>query len=236
MNTLNRVAKALAMAVCSLVVLADSAGILAETTSNSANGVDPTTGTTKTTVTRVKGPGVSAFFSSWDAAGCVQMDVPLFAYVDAVREVPEEPTSAPWLHAFVSVFDHCTGQPLLVGEGITRDFELWLNPELTQATLRAPRVAVGDQVTGTFVNLSLDLAWTGDGDLQTGAFGGPDRTVPGVLLITTLAQRWREGQATGTILAEPTLVWPGTANLTPEPSVWAQVTEVQTGSVVVHMK
>jgi hypothetical protein len=235
MNTLNRVAKALTIVVWFLVVLANSAVILAEPTSNSANGADLTR-TTQTTVTRVKGPGVSAFFLSWDATGCVQMDVPLFAYVDAVREVPEEPTSAPWLDVFVSLFDRCTEQPLLVGEGITRDFDLWVNPELTQATLKAPRVVLADQVTGEFVDLSLDLAWTGDGDLQAGAFGGPDRTIPGVLLITTLAQRWREGQATGTVLAEPTLVWPGTANLTPGPSVGAQVTEVQTGSVVVHME
>ncbi|MCC7382995.1 MAG: hypothetical protein IT384_14245 [Deltaproteobacteria bacterium] len=185
-------------------------------------------GSGRVTITQVSSDGADAFFSSLDASGCVQSDAAMFVSLDATRTLPNGGRARSALvHVFGSVFDHCTGTPLLVGDGLATDLAFTLSPGLATATLSAPSIVFADQVSGQFLDLSMDLSWEATGGLQTGTTHDVNRDVMGFVIISVLRQQWREAVATGVITD-------GVQNLTPEPSLIAQIQKVQSGSVLVQ--
>jgi hypothetical protein len=180
-----------------------------------------------TTITWLYSRGVNATFFSLDESGCLLTDVSLFANADANRTTPGPVMRSELISVLVAQVDQCTGEPLLIGEGIADEITLQVAPGLHGARLIAPAVTLGDQVSGYFVDLSVDLHFSAIGPLQGGLTRDVNRDVPGFVTLSVLLQLWRDAEATGAVRV-------GSENLTPDPSFIAQIQNVSSGLVVVE--
>lgn len=215
------------MAIGALTIVACGgldASPLRESLAKQTVGLSPN----RVTLTQVSSDGADAYFSSLDAGGCVQTDAAMFVSLDATRTLPNGGRMRSALaHVFAAVFDHCTGTPLLVGDGLTTDLVFGMSSNLGSATLSAPSIVFADQVSGQFLDFSMDLSWEATGGLQTGTTHDVNQDIMGFVIISVLRQQWREAVATGVITD-------GVQNLTPEPSLIAQIQKVQSGSILVQ--
>lgn len=145
---------------------------------------------------QIRRVGAEASFSR--VADCVETDASVFGAEDTQKEGPGKPTTGPL--AFVSLFEFnfCTNEVLRSVFGVTNDavFEADAN-KLTAARLQATITAF-DDLTGTEVQVEVDVAWTGTGVLTSRS----DRfrlKQPGLLVTQWFKGASRDAAAAGTV-------------------------------------
>ena len=187
-----------------------------DTVSNATQGAD--------VILRESLQGATAIFS--DISGCLRTDAFILTNLEGARTAPSPQVSGELVAVFVSAENICTGETILLAEGISNDLTLTVSPNLTSATLTATLIG-RDLTTGEGVTFEINVTWSATGAPEAFASRGQDRSIPGFLIVTTMRALIRQAIATGTILV-------GGINFAPSPSIEASIEDVQQGTIVVH--
>jgi hypothetical protein len=176
-----------------------------------------------TTNFRLKGNSVTANFVDPNP-GCVFTSAGVFAS-EETSHIPGNPKQFTG-SALVSLvrFDSCTGQILLDALGLQplTGSNLQVAPSLQTAALNV-NVTLFDLVSGTSVDVAIALTWTA----TEGVFSGHSMSrsrFPGFSTHFRFSGTTRQAQAVGTVSALGT-------NFASAPSVFADISKVQSGSV-----
>lgn len=170
--------------------------------------------------------GAEAGFFSFDPTGCVVTDVFVFGAEQRLKASPSKPTEGPV--AFVSVveFDVCTNNVLREVFGQTQDASLEADrTKLGEARLQAT-ITGTDFVTGTEVQMEVDVTWTGTGGLTFQSFQSRVRQ-PGFLARFSSKGTFREATASGTVSLAG-------ENLTPDAAFFADIFRATRGELVLE--
>jgi len=111
---------------------------------------------------RSAGASASAIFISVDPTGCLYTDISLFVYERRVREGPGQPEHETWIDLFGFQLDACNGNSVsnLYASTIIPDGDFrahGLESASLQTTIEVPEYAVP---------MTLDLVWTGEGEIS----------------------------------------------------------------------
>ena len=176
-------------------------------------------------VQNFRGPTVDAFFASTDPSGCIGTDVLL----SASGNLQGHSTAGSEATVIVDRFDTCNGTELLTAFGSVElgEGDLVETRRLTSAALTT-NVEVLDLVSGTPLTLAIDLHWSGSGDLLTGTSHSHERVGP-FIFNSRFSGSFREAEASGSVSD-------GTTNLTPEPSLFADISFANAGQVTVEQR
>ena len=180
------------------------------------------TGVAAAEVSHFTGRSVDANFSSIDPSGCISTSVNLFAG-DLLSDTPPGQAS-PGIVVGIFQYDRCTNAQLLEASTIaplsTTDFQIAGN--LDSATLHTT-LSVFDEVSGTFVDVTVNLTWMGTSSVnrQNDHFNYRFEDCLSVLH-TNSAFRYAEVSGTVTV---------GATNFTPEPSIEGHIARTTLGSV-----
>jgi len=180
------------------------------------------TGVAAAEVSHFTGRSVDANFSSIDPSGCISTSVNLFAG-DLLSDTPPGQAS-PGIIVGIFQYDRCTNAQLLEASTIaslsTTDFQIAGN--LDSATLHTT-LSVFDEVSGTFVDVTVNLTWMGTSSVnrQNDHFNYRFEDCLSVLH-TNSAFRYAEVSGTVTV---------GATNFTPEPSIEGHIARTTLGSV-----
>ncbi len=163
-------------------------------------------------VFKFKGQGVSAFFSSTDSSGCILTNVIIIASEDSFQTMPDSEETTSWIELAISQYDECAQTELLDAEGFASlaDSDLQVTRKLDLATLDTT-VNVEDEVSHTFFDVDVDLAWMGIGPLAYENIAFPFHS-SGCNINSHFNGTSRPAEASGTISD-------GTTNFTPELSI-----------------
>jgi hypothetical protein len=164
--------------------------------------------------------GAEALFMQIDPSECVETFVSLFGAERALKEGPAKPTTGPLAVVFVSEVDFCTQQILRDIFGVTSDVVLQADPKLTEASLQATITAV-DNVSSAEVQVEVDVAWTGTGELVSRS----DRSrikMSSLLLSTWFKGIFRDAVASGTVVVDG-------ENLATDASIVADIFRARSG-------
>jgi hypothetical protein len=115
---------------------------------------------------KFKGQSTDTFFSSTDPTGCIVTDVSLFASEQIIRNQPGSGTASSGLTLFISQYNACTNQQLLMASGFVplADQDLQISGNLDSAVLNA-RANVVDEILGSSFDVNIALAWQGTSSL-----------------------------------------------------------------------
>lgn len=175
---------------------------------------------------KFSGNSADAFFSMTDNSGCVVTFVGVFANQGKFQSPPGPGSTSSFADMFIDQFDFCTETSLLSAFGsISLDngaFEI--DRSLTSATLNAT-IPVFDFISGTEFNVSVDLVWTGIGELSRGTFHSHFKS-PGCIINERFNGSFRSGEASGTVSD-------GVTNFTPNPSEFANLSSTKSGSLFI---
>ncbi|HWQ13754.1 MAG TPA: hypothetical protein VNL77_13205 [Roseiflexaceae bacterium] len=179
-------------------------------------------------VFRFKGQSASAFFSSTDPTGCVFTDVFVFASDDALQSPPGPGGAASGAGITIFQFDVCTGTPLLDASGFSSlapaDFQV--SARLNTATLNTTIEVFpfGPYPSPSFP-VTINLTWTGTGALsrENSHFHFQSE---GFMVNTHFNGSFRSAEASGSVSD-------GVTNFTPEPSSFAQIQSLKSGTVMI---
>jgi hypothetical protein len=189
---------------------------LGNTVSNATTGAD--------VVLRESLQGATAIFS--DVSGCLRTDAFVLTNLEGARTSPSPQVSGEIVAVFVSAENICTGETILLAEGISNDLTLTVSPNLTSATLSATVIG-RDLTTGEPITFEINLTWSAIAAPVALASHDQDRSIPGFVIIRTMRALARDAVATGTILV-------GDINFAPSPSIEASIQDVQQGTIVVR--
>ncbi|MCM8748573.1 hypothetical protein NET02_05395 [Thermomicrobiaceae bacterium CFH 74404] len=166
-----------------------------------------------------------AFFSNLDETGCVVTDA-FVAAVDGRSKEAGTPEVSSQAFLFISRFDQCTGTQLLAAEGfpILTEREFQIDHRLTTATLETT-IEVFDYVSGTSFPVDVSVSWEGSGD-RVRISDHFQVKAPGFKLNARFDGTFRTAQASGPISD-------GTTDFTPDPAVFANMSSVKQGELVV---
>jgi hypothetical protein len=205
---------ALALVAVGAVALWDTLPVSAQTTA----GVDA--------LVQEGSEGAVAFFRSQDAAGCVLTGVFVVAEVDDERILPSSTSRTTQVALVISQFDVCAVVPILTGNGVATDGVVTVAPNLSSASVSAV-VPVLNLANGQLVNVLVDLSFVGTSRIDAENGLEQNTGIPDYRINTTFHQTFRAAIATGTVST-------GIGNLTPEPSVEAQIDQLRVGTVVIQ--
>jgi hypothetical protein len=150
---------------------------------------------------RFQGHSADAYFFTTDASGCIQTSVIIETGEDLL------------LNLQLFRYDICQQQTLLEAfasqQPLTRS-ELNYHGNLDAATLNTT-VTVFDYVTNSTLDVSIDITWTGTGEIHKTRFHSHGSPSPGCHSNLLIQEAYRSASAVGTVTA-------GTTNFTPEPA------------------
>src|SRR5262249_11854988 len=166
-----------------------------------------------------------AAFVSSDASGCIET----FVFVTATNGrflVPGGPQATSRVSVSISQFDFCTFTDLLEAFGFANlpAGAFQIDKKLTSATLNAS-LTVTDFLTNANFAVDLSMNWTGSAGLSVSKDQNLIRE-PGLKINATFSGTTRQGTASGSVTANGT-------NLSPLPSVFADLRDVKQGQLVV---
>lgn len=166
------------------------------------------------------GTGADAYFSNVD--GCIDTET----FVQGLDYQYKKPASEPqsYVYLTVSQWNSCSGESLMYVEGFAWVSESDFQVSEKQETARLTTTVSGfEEVSGSNVELHVDLTWTVDGAV-TRTKTHNHYEFPGCHINEKFTQLTRPGSASGSVSD-------GTMNFTPEPSWSASVWEFSSGSV-----
>ncbi|MDO8601044.1 MAG: hypothetical protein Q7R73_05610 [bacterium] len=172
-----------------------------------------------------KGASATAVFNSLDGSGCISTNVVLIAS-DMTTKVGGPPSDIASLFVSVSQTDWCN---VLTLRNITEVISLGPNEftgskQLDGASL-VTSTSVYDYATASYVTLSLNIGWTGEGDVFRGM--SQSHSWSGTyLLVQRGSGSFRSATATG-------VVSDGVTNYAPDPSQFGQLSYTANSSLTV---
>lgn len=177
-----------------------------------------------TVVYRFQNHSAYASFSGSDATGCIYTVANVSIYESRTQVPPGPLMPGAFLSVYVYSYDSCRRVWVLDGDGAgpvdPSSYEFGGGLHSARATVA---ITLHDYVSNGPVQLSLDLAWTADGDVYRGALRSNFR-YPQYSTLTRSSGSSREGQASGTILVGGTNVVTGSSD-------FADITWNQYGTV-----
>jgi len=173
-------------------------------------------------VFKFKGKSAEAFF--FNEENCVSTFVDVFATKGQSQSPPGPWTRGTEAFVFIDQFDFCTETPLLSASGsaLLDDSAFQINREISSASLSAT-INVWDYVSETSLDVVVNMAWTGTGDLsrENSHF---HFSSPGCRFNGRFKGAFRPGEASGSVSI-------GGTNFTPDPTSSAFLTSTSNGSV-----
>lgn len=173
---------------------------------------------------KFKGQSTDTFFSSMDPTGCVATDLSVFASEQIIRNQPGSGTPSSGLTLFISQYNVCTNQQLLVASGFAplADQDLQISGNLDSAILNT-RTDVVDEISGSSFDVNIALAWQGTSSMghQSSQFQysfGRCKTK------SHNDGAFRFAEAAGSVTI-------GQTNLTPDPSVSSTIFLGKSGTI-----
>jgi hypothetical protein len=175
--------------------------------------------------TRFRGQTAEASFFADD--GCVATG----ASVYVVDGHSQNPPGSGDRYSYVSVwlwgYDYCNWQELFGGGGSTTlaPGEFQIDRKLSSASL-ITTVEVWDWMTDTLMTITVDLTWTGTGDLERGSYTS-HHVSSGYKVHSRFRGTFRDATATGSVSD-------GTTNFAVGSMGWASLGSVQHGWIVIY--
>ena len=173
---------------------------------------------------KFKGQSTDTFFSSVDPTGCIATDVFVFASEQIIRNQPGSGTASSGLTLFISQYNVCTNQQLLVASGFAplAEPDLQISGNLDSAILNT-RTNLVDEISGSSFDMNIALAWQGTSSMghQSAQFQysfGRCKTK------THSEGAFRYAEAAGSVMM-------GQTNLTPNTSVSSTIFSGKSGTV-----
>jgi hypothetical protein len=149
---------------------------------------------------RFQGHNAEAYFYATDASGCIQTTVIIETGEDILLSIQ------------LLRYDLCQNQTLLEAFGrkpLTKS-ELNYHGNLDSATLNTT-VPLFNYTTNSTLEVSIDLTWTGTGEIQKSRYHSHGSPSPGCHSNLLIQEAYRSAYAAGTVSD-------GTTNFTPEPA------------------
>ena len=167
----------------------------------------------KVEVVNLRGPLVNAWFTSFDASGCVETDTFVTAQLDTYQHLPGRGTTTGTGAVSIFVYDACTDTSLLQAVGQTDTLgpaELQISNQLDTAAMHTTITAT-DIETGATFDVDVDVAWTSTSDITRDHANTNDRYPGGCHVLNRWKGSGRDAIASG-------VVSDGVTNFTPGPS------------------
>lgn len=162
-----------------------------------------------TVVYRFQNHAATATFSGLDETGCIYTVSNVSIYEARTQVPPGSPQPSAFVSVYVYRYDSCRKVWILDGDGAApvepSAFEFGGGLQSARGKVQ---VTLHDYVSNGPVQLSLDLAWTGDGDTYHGA-SHSNFWYPQYGILTRSMGSSREARAVGTILVGGTNVVTG---------------------------
>jgi hypothetical protein len=173
-------------------------------------------------VSHFTGRSVDANFTSIDSSGCISSSVNLFAG-DLLSDTPPG-QAAPGIIVGIFLYDRCTNTQLLTASTIAplskKDFRIAGN--LNSATLDTT-LSVFDEVSGTFVDVTVNLTWIGTSPVER-QHNHFNYRFEDCLTVLHNNTAFRYAEASGTVTI-------GSTNFTPEPSIEGHIGKTTLGNI-----
>jgi hypothetical protein len=184
--------------------------------------------------------GAIASFESVDTTGCIVTGVFVQGSESYERIHPDPATSLYSVaNVVISVFNQCTGLPLLEASGVAQiddpeaDDEFLVGVNLKQARLMIVTLPMVDALTNEGITVRVDLTWEESGQRVNDADFTRQRETSGMLFLSHFKGDYRPAVATGTVTATGTRNYTPPGNLTPQPSIEAQITKATQHDITV---
>ena len=176
--------------------------------------------------TQMFGKGSVAFatFQSTDSTGCFVTQVFIGDSLETQHTPPGSPQYTPVLTVEVDQFNLCNPTALLSGQGITGTFTSSIANNLSSASL-STTIGLFDFISGNNLNVTVNLNWTGTGDVQHGT-SATHYNANGTTIISVAHGAFRSGQASGTVSD-------GMTNYTPLPDNSATLENIRDGTITI---
>jgi|SRR5215207_7151695 len=173
---------------------------------------------------KFSGESAQTTFSTID--GCILTEVGVLTSEGIFKSPPGKgnPTSEAFL--IISQVDLCTDTYIFFANGSAQlaDTDFQVSGKLESATLNTT-VSVFDQVSQTFLDVFVDLAWTGVGPLSRESTNFHSKS-PGCKVHSRFKGTLRFAEASGSVSD-------GTTNFTPDPAIDARIFSTKSGDVVI---
>jgi hypothetical protein len=182
----------------------------------------------KVEVVNLRGPLVNAWFTSFDASGCVETDTFVTAQLDTYQQLPGRGTTTGTGAVSIFVYDACTDTSLLQAVGQTETLgpaELEISNQLDQAALHTT-ITVTNIDTGATFDVDVDMAWASTSDIIRDHSNTNDRYPGGCHVLNRWKGSGRDAVASG-------VVSDGVTNFTPGPSEMGEIGFVIDGFEVI---
>ncbi|HLO86228.1 MAG TPA: hypothetical protein VK203_14640 [Nostocaceae cyanobacterium] len=144
-----------------------------------------------------KGESASAGFYQND--GCSYTSVSVYAFDNATKNAPGAPVEQKEASLYYSNYNYCTGTGSY-GYGSSKDITFTAKNSLQSASLTGNFI-VYDYLTGAFRNATVDLNWTGTGDISRGNSHSISQG-PGYLSKYRSVGAYRDASVTGSVVLD----------------------------------
>jgi hypothetical protein len=182
----------------------------------------------KVEVVNLRGPLVNAWFTSFDASGCVETDTFVTAQLDTYQQLPGRGTTTGTGAVSIFVYDACTDTSLLQAVGQTDTLgptQLQISNQLEIAAMHAT-IAATNIDTGATFDVDVDMAWASTSDIVRDHSNTNDRYPGGCHVLNRWKGSGRDAVASG-------VVSDGVTNFTPGPSEMGEIGFVIDGFEVI---
>ena len=179
-------------------------------------------------VENLRGPLVNAWFTSFDASGCIETDTFVTATRSTDQHLPGRGTTTGIGAVSIFAYDACTDTSLLQAVGQTDTLgpaELQFSNRLDQAALHTT-ITVMNIETGATFDVAVDVDWVGTSDITRDHSNTNDRYPGGCHVLNRWKGSGRDADASG-------VVSDGVTNFTPGPSESAEIGLVIDGFEVI---
>jgi hypothetical protein len=184
----------------------------------------PSVAHAETVVSHFKGITAYATFWSLDPTGCISTYTDVSVYESIYRNPPENSGGYAVVYLGIYRYDYCQNLYLNEAYGYANLAEGAFD---TRGKLQTARLVTTleayDWVTDTTAPVSVDLTWTGTGDVSRGGYNSRGNYANYRYMSHSVGSN-RPASLAGSVVF-------GDINLTPDSSSWASLSESQSGSV-----
>lgn len=169
--------------------------------------------------------GSNAYFYNTDPSGCVVTEVSIFASQHYFQSPPGPGSEGPFASFLIFQYNVCTGEELLNASGSTEtNLDLQVDKKLNWATVNAV-VNVFDTVSGSDLDIFIDLTWTGFGPTSRETVHFHSNS-PSCKMKFRSNGLFRSAEASGTVSD-------GITNFTPDAAVSANLFRTSSGNLTI---
>ena len=182
----------------------------------------------KVEVVNLRGPLVNAWFTSFDASGCVETDTFVTAQRDTYQQLPGHGTTTGTGAVSIFVYDACTDTSILQAVGQTDTLgptQLQISNQLDTAAMHATITATNIDTGATF-DVTVEMAWTSTSAITRDHSNTNDRYPGGCHVLNRWKGSGRDAVASG-------IVSDGVTNFTPRSSDFGEIGSVVDGFEVI---